>query len=179
MASDLAETASPLRGLDAKYFTDPVIYDLVKKNIYFKTWQLACHSSLVSDVGDCFTFSIFDQEILIVRGQDRILRAMYNVCQHRGHILDVIVARAIFEGRTGRPVIFHDAPTRIAKIDRLKLPAIIRRPAMDISQFEGVDANGRWSWMRQGGEQEIKLVWREEWAIAIKALVEVRRGHLI
>lgn len=87
MASDLAETASPLRGLDAKYFTDPVIYDLVKKNIYFKTWQLACHGSLVSDVGDCFTFSIFDQEILIVRGQDRILRAMYNVCQHRGHIL--------------------------------------------------------------------------------------------
>ena len=87
MATNLAENPSPLKGLDAKYFTDPAIYDLVKKNIYFKTWQLACHSSQVNNVGDCFTFSIFDQEILVVRGHDRVLRAMYNVCQHRGHIL--------------------------------------------------------------------------------------------
>ena len=81
------QTSAPLKGLDAKYFTDSGIYDRVKKEIYFKTWQLACHRSQVANVGDYFSFSIFDQDIFVVRGQDQTLKAMYNVCQHRGHRL--------------------------------------------------------------------------------------------
>ena len=78
---------APVQGLDARYFTDIGIYERVKKNIYFKTWQLACHNSQVADSGDYFTFSIFEQDIAVIRGTDGTLRALYNVCQHRGHQL--------------------------------------------------------------------------------------------
>lgn len=74
-------------GLDVRYFNDEDIFGKVRDNIYFKTWQIACHSSQVSRVGDYFSFSIFDQDIFIVRGSDNMLRAFYNVCQHRGHRL--------------------------------------------------------------------------------------------
>ena len=75
------------QGLDVKYFRDNEIYARVKKNIYFKTWQMACHSSQVKNPGDYFSFSIFDQDIFVLRGSDNSLRAFYNVCQHRGHKL--------------------------------------------------------------------------------------------
>ncbi len=74
-------------GLDVKYFKDAEIYDRVRTNIYFKTWQMACHSSQVKNPGDFFSFSIFDQDIFVLRGTDNQLRAFYNVCQHRGHKL--------------------------------------------------------------------------------------------
>ena len=80
-------TSLPVRGLPARYFTDPGVYQRVKTEIFFKTWQLACHTSQVPGAGDFFSFSIFDQDIFIVRGEDGQLRAFFNVCQHRGHTL--------------------------------------------------------------------------------------------
>lgn len=83
--SDMDRTG-PVRGLPAHYFTDPGIHERVKQKIYFATWQLACHTSQVPRPGDFFTFPLFEQDVLIVRSRDG-LRAMFNVCQHRGHKL--------------------------------------------------------------------------------------------
>ena len=74
-------------GLGTRYFNDAGIFRRVKQNIYYKTWQIACHGSQVKNPGDYFSFSIFDQDIFVVRGTDNQLRAFYNVCQHRGHKL--------------------------------------------------------------------------------------------
>ncbi len=78
---------APILGLPAKYFTDENIFRSVRTEIYFKTWQLACHSSQVANPGDYLSLSIFDQDLFVIRGQDKRLRGMYNVCQHRGHLL--------------------------------------------------------------------------------------------
>ena len=65
----------PLLGLPADYFISPKIYRRVKENIYFNTWQLACHAGQVQKPGDYYEFSVFDQDIFIVRGKDKKLRA--------------------------------------------------------------------------------------------------------
>lgn len=85
--NNTVHTDSPTIGLDSRYFIDADIYDRVRQNIYFKTWQIACHSSQVSNPGDYFCFSIFEQDIFVIRGADGRLRGFYNVCQHRGHKL--------------------------------------------------------------------------------------------
>ena len=85
--NDTLNTDDLIIGLDARYFNDATIYQRVKENIYFKTWQIACHSSQVKNPGDYFSFSIFEQDIFVIRGTDNRLRAFYNVCQHRGHKL--------------------------------------------------------------------------------------------
>lgn len=79
--------SEPVVGLQARYFTDEKIFERVRTEIYFRTWQFACHRSQVAKPGDYFSFSIFDQDIFVVHGQDGQLRAMFNVCRHRGHRL--------------------------------------------------------------------------------------------
>lgn len=80
-------TNAATAGLSAAYFNSPAVFARVRDDIYFKTWQLACHASQVAKAGDYFCFSLFNQDILVLRGDDGALRAFYNVCRHRGHKL--------------------------------------------------------------------------------------------
>ena len=54
------------------------------KNIWTKTWLLACPSSDIKNVGDYFNFTIGKESIIVIRGNDSQIRAFYNVCAHRG-----------------------------------------------------------------------------------------------
>lgn len=83
----LNTSTKPIKGLPAKYFNDPEIFLRIRDNLFFRTWQFACHQSQLPNSGDYYSFSLFNQDILVVRGHDGELRAMYNVCQHRGHKL--------------------------------------------------------------------------------------------
>ena len=87
-----AQTATqPTTGLPGKYFTDGEIFARARENIFFRTWQYACHASQVPDAGDYFSFSLFDEDLFVVRHghgeRDGGLGAFYNVCRHRGHKL--------------------------------------------------------------------------------------------
>ena len=82
-----AATATPTTGLPGRYFTDREIFRRIKENIFFHAWQYACHAGQVAAAGDYFAFSIFDQDVFVIRDQDGELRAFYNVCRHRGHKL--------------------------------------------------------------------------------------------
>ena len=79
--------SDPVIGLEARYFKDKTIYKRVEENIFYKTWQFACHASQLRNPGDYFTLTLFDQDIVVLRDKKNSLRALYNVCQHRGHKL--------------------------------------------------------------------------------------------
>ena len=69
------------------YYTDPAIYEREKEAIFFKSWNYVCHAGQVTDVGAYHTIQIADQNVVVMRGQDGVLRAFYNVCSHRAHEL--------------------------------------------------------------------------------------------
>jgi phenylpropionate dioxygenase-like ring-hydroxylating dioxygenase large terminal subunit len=73
--------------MPAAYYTDPAIYEREKEAIFFKAWNYAAHVSQLKDAGDYVTLRIADQNIVVLRGQDGVLRAFYNVCSHRAHEL--------------------------------------------------------------------------------------------
>ncbi len=73
--------------LPGYYYHDADIYEHEKQEIWFKTWQFAGYISDLQDPGDYITADLLDQKILVSRGKDGTLRAFYNVCMHRGHIL--------------------------------------------------------------------------------------------
>ncbi|MEO1492441.1 MAG: aromatic ring-hydroxylating dioxygenase subunit alpha [Pseudomonadota bacterium] len=75
------------RTLPAYYYTDPAVLEIERRELFFRTWQYACHASVLAEPGCYTTFSIFDQDIMLVHGQDGVVRAFYNVCAHRGHQL--------------------------------------------------------------------------------------------
>ena len=73
--------------LPASYYFDPEIFEREKEEIWFKTWQFVGYTFDLKEPGDYITADILDQKIFVVRGKDGELRAFYNVCMHRGHIL--------------------------------------------------------------------------------------------
>lgn len=77
----------PVLGLDARYFTDPDLFENILEQVFYKNWLLACHSSQLSRPGDYLTMELYDQDIVLAKDKKGQLKCFYNVCQHRGHKL--------------------------------------------------------------------------------------------
>ena len=73
--------------LPSRYYTDPTILEQEIHRIFQRSWCYVGHVSDIATPGAYFTDEIGRQPIAVVRGGDGELRAFYNVCQHRGHIL--------------------------------------------------------------------------------------------
>lgn len=76
-----------LKSLDARYYTDPAVFDAECAGLLARTWQFACHGSDIAESGQYTCFDIAGQSLFAVRGKDGEVRAFYNVCQHRAHEL--------------------------------------------------------------------------------------------
>jgi phenylpropionate dioxygenase-like ring-hydroxylating dioxygenase large terminal subunit len=81
------ETPQPVHSLEARYYTDPAIFENERRGLLSRTWQYAGHVSQVPSPGDYFTFEIAGEAIFCIRGREGELRSFYNVCQHRAHQL--------------------------------------------------------------------------------------------
>lgn len=79
--TDLAN--APL-GVSPGEYTDPARFEAERRELFGKLPLLACLSRDVAEPGDSFTFDAAGPAILIVRGQDRKVRAFLNMCTHRG-----------------------------------------------------------------------------------------------
>ncbi len=88
-ANALRFTADPTTSatLPGHYYYDPEIFAREAEEIFFKTWQFVGFTFDLQSPGDYITADLLDQQILVVNGKDGNLRAFYNVCMHRGHIL--------------------------------------------------------------------------------------------
>ncbi len=68
-------------------------FALEKEELFLKSWQFVCHESEVARPGDFSTLNLLGERALVVRGDDGVLRAFYNVCRHR--------AAAVTSGESG------------------------------------------------------------------------------
>lgn len=77
----------PGRTLPAFAYTDPAVLEAERETLFFRTWQYVCHDRDLPGTGSFHAFSLFDQDLFLVRGGDHIVRGFWNVCPHRGHQL--------------------------------------------------------------------------------------------
>jgi len=54
------------------------------RRVLLRHWHCAGHASQAREPGDFFTADVCGESLIVVRGQDRTLRALLNVCRHRG-----------------------------------------------------------------------------------------------
>ncbi len=71
--------------ISARYYTDSNCFEFDKEQIFYKTWQFVGHVSDVPKAGDYFTVRVADENLLVAKGEDEIVRTFYNVCRHRAH----------------------------------------------------------------------------------------------
>ena len=73
------------QSLEARYYTDPAIFENEKQGLFRKTWQFVVHESKIANVGDYYAFELAGESLFCVRDKAGKVRTYYNVCQHRAH----------------------------------------------------------------------------------------------
>ncbi len=74
----------PDHSLRQAFYNDPEIFEADIERLFLRHWLCAGHESLAPNPGDYFLYEMAQESIIIIRGQDRRLRALANVCRHRG-----------------------------------------------------------------------------------------------
>ncbi|NDD28766.1 MAG: Rieske (2Fe-2S) protein [Proteobacteria bacterium] len=67
----------------AAWYTSPEVAARERAVIFSRSWHYAAPSAWLRAPGEFTTVSVAGESLLIVRGQDGVLRAFSNVCRHR------------------------------------------------------------------------------------------------
>jgi nitrite reductase/ring-hydroxylating ferredoxin subunit len=84
---DQAPTRLRTTRIPTARYTLPAWKALEAERLWPRVWQIACTVDCVPKPGDYWEYEIADLSILVVRGDDGLLRAFQNACPHRGNTL--------------------------------------------------------------------------------------------
>ena len=71
----------------AGWYTDPAMLALEREKIFRRTWQYAAPLELLRFPGNYAAVDVVGTPVVLMRGQDNVLRAFHNVCRHRGGVV--------------------------------------------------------------------------------------------
>jgi glycine betaine catabolism A len=71
-------------GLPSHYYYDPLHHEHELRALWCTNWLYVCRSDALNGPRCFRTFTIGDQEILLLRDETNELRAFHNTCRHRG-----------------------------------------------------------------------------------------------
>jgi choline monooxygenase len=74
----LAEASTP----PAPWYTDRRFYNLELRTVFSRSWQIVGRADQVLEPGQFLTCDLAGEPILLVRGDDGVLRGFFNVCRH-------------------------------------------------------------------------------------------------
>ena len=69
--------------LSASYYFGEDMLEQEQQSVFARSWQLIAHHEQLAEPGDHVIEKIGKVPIIVVRGQDSVLRAFPNVCRHR------------------------------------------------------------------------------------------------
>jgi phenylpropionate dioxygenase-like ring-hydroxylating dioxygenase large terminal subunit len=72
------------RTLPGEYYTSPEIYAEEMDRIFAGRWLCVGRAAELAEPGDFVVRPAAGDSVIVVRGQDGVVRAFYNVCRHRG-----------------------------------------------------------------------------------------------
>ena len=78
---------APGRMLPAEAYTSEAVLAWERQHLFADSWVCAGRSADLADAGDRRALRVGDDSVVLVRGDDGVLRGFYNVCRHRGHQL--------------------------------------------------------------------------------------------
>ena len=70
--------------LPSSWYLEDSVYDLEHEHIFMNEWICVGREEELQNPGQHRTLNIHGEDIILLRNQDRQLRAFYNVCRHRG-----------------------------------------------------------------------------------------------
>jgi carnitine monooxygenase subunit len=97
VSSGFAPDPAVSKSLRSAAYTEEQWFQADVQGVLARSWQWVCHVELVSAPGSYVAATVAGMPVAVVRDREGVLRAFYNVCQHRAHELlrGSGVARAI------------------------------------------------------------------------------------
>src|SRR6476646_1762801 len=75
----------------ARFYTDPVIFDTLKRTAFAQSWQLLADADVVKAPGNVcpapYLEGAIDEPLLLTRDYDDRVHCLANVCTHRGNLV--------------------------------------------------------------------------------------------
>ena len=85
--------------IPAPWYVDTRIADLESKTVFSKSWQMVGRANQVEKPGHFVTATVAGEPVVVVRGNDSVLRGFFNVCRHH--------AAAVVTEPCGQAAILH------------------------------------------------------------------------
>jgi len=85
--------------IPAPWYVDSRVAELERQMVFSKTWQLVGRIDQVEKPGQYVTANVAGEPVLVVRGNDGVLRGFFNVCRHH--------AAAVMTEPCGQTSILH------------------------------------------------------------------------
>ena len=82
--SELIVRHAPGHALQREFYTDPRIFDADMQRMLLRHWFCVAHMSDLPHAGDFLTVELGAESVIIVRNRNDEIRALVNVCRHRG-----------------------------------------------------------------------------------------------
>jgi choline monooxygenase len=79
----------------ASWYVDPRMLDLEQRTTFARSWQLAGRLDQVREPGQYFTLELAGEPLLVVRGNDGVVRGFFNVCRHHAAAVMTEVAGCV------------------------------------------------------------------------------------
>lgn len=86
-AAEATTPAGDAYGLPARFYTDPAIFSLERERVFGREWVPVARVDELEHAGDFVTYTLAGEPLVVVRGDDGLLRALSNVCRHRGMVM--------------------------------------------------------------------------------------------
>jgi len=84
---DLLVGRSPGHSLPRDFYTDPSFHQVDLDVIWHREWVFVGVDVSIPNAGDFLTVQLGEFNLVVIRGVDGIVRALHNVCRHRGSML--------------------------------------------------------------------------------------------
>lgn len=73
--------------VSVEHYTDPAFFKASIEKMWLRTWLSACREEDIPNVGDFHVFEIVGKSLIVVRSAPNEIKALHNVCLHRGRKL--------------------------------------------------------------------------------------------
>ena len=80
---DPARPLATARTIPNTWYTSPDIAATERRMVFGSSWQMVGRADQVADVGSFLTADVAGEPVIVVRGEDKVHRAFFNVCRHR------------------------------------------------------------------------------------------------
>ena len=68
--------------IPASWYVDPRVMELERRTVFAYSWQLVGRADQVREPGQYITWELAGEPLVVVRGNDSLLRGFFNVCRH-------------------------------------------------------------------------------------------------